>query len=98
MKFTKKISILIAVIIIILIITNPSYKKFQDYSKEFKVVGVYSTSKKTFEGFLFSIYTKQVAQVGDEHTHVFTLKYLGILSNFFEISRTEKNINRYYIK
>jgi len=102
MKFSKSKFILFAVAII-LIITNPSYSKFNNFIKEIPIVGTYTTAKKTFNGFIFSIYSKEIVYTYTEGFSynkkdeiigsITTVKYLGVLSNFFKISEEAKKVN-----
>lgn len=99
MKFNKYY-LLILVVIIAFLITNPSYSKFNNYSKEIPLRGIYTYTKGTFNGFIFSIYSKEIVYTwsGDLYYHkedeeigsITTVKYLGILSNFFKISEVAK--------
>jgi hypothetical protein len=57
---------------------------------------VYINSKETFNGFEFSIYTKEIAHTWNDYGkdrigYFETIKYFGIISNFFELSKTTKN-------
>ncbi|MDP4284108.1 MAG: hypothetical protein Q8891_06770 [Bacteroidota bacterium] len=99
MKFTKKILILIGALMVILIITNPSYSSFKNYTKDFALLNVHTNTRTAFNGFIFSVYLEDIAKVGeDNNIHITTVKYLGILSNFFELSRSRKNVKDLYIK
>lgn len=98
MKFSKKVTIAVIALIVVLIISNPSYIKFKNYSQEFNVDGVHINCKQTFNGFLFSVYAKEVAQAKwPNGSHIVVVRYLGILSNFFELSRSNQDIQNYHI-
>jgi|SRR5690348_14880782 len=97
MKRPKKSIIIIAIVIIILLITNPSYTKFDKFSKDFPVKNNHVNVERTLNLFLFSIYTKKIAHTWNQSFYkerignIETIKYLGILSNFFEISHNDKD-------
>ena len=99
MKFSKKIIISATAFIVILLITNPSYYKFNNFTKEIPVRGIYTNTKQTFNGFVFSIYSKEIIYTysgvyydkrNETIGSITTIKYLGILSNFFRISEEAK--------
>ena len=100
-KASSKYLIVAVAVIGILLITNPSYTKFNNYSKETNFKYIHVRSKIVFNGFLFSIYTKEIAHTWGVHHYaeeererignIETVKYLGILSNFFELSRIIKD-------
>lgn len=92
MRIIKVCGIALSIVIIIFIITNPSYNKFKNFSQDIKVKEVHITTRQVFNGFLFSIYLKEIVNTynsdGKEKIGtVVKIKYLGLLSNFFELSR-----------
>lgn len=96
MKSIKRATIT-TILILIFLITNPSYNKFKQYSKDIPIEGVYFDTKELFNGFIFSIYSKEKVYTyssfakGDNIIgSITTIKYLGILSNFIKISEEAK--------
>lgn len=85
----RKPKLIIAIVIIFLIITNPSLKAFKDY------VGVRQTNlnaRRNFNFIIFSIYKEEYKNQGSEaygmssYTSSYTHYYLGIAENFFHLN------------
>ncbi len=74
----KRILIVFAVILLLLIITNPSVKRFKDFIGSNSSKGL----RRTSNWVLFSYYKDNTDD-----------KYFGILLNFFHINNTFKNEN-----
>jgi hypothetical protein len=92
MRIIKVFGIILVIATLIFIITNPSYNKFKIFSQDIKVKQVHITTRQVFNGFLFSIYQKEIVNTYDSYDKekigtVIKIKYLGLLSNFFELSR-----------
>ena len=78
-------------LLIILIFSNPSFTKFKQYSNEIPLKNTYIIYRKTFNGFFFSLYTKEVAHTWGNNKigYIESINYLGILSNFTFLSSTK---------
>lgn len=79
-------------LIIISIVTNPSYTKFKNFSKDIPIKGVYINTKELSNEFVFSVYVKEVVFTWNDYGknkigYVERTKYIGLLSNFFEYSK-----------
>lgn len=99
MKALKVCGIIIGILIIILIITNPSYTKFKNYSKDIPIKQVYINTKQLSNEFIYSVYIKETvytwnAYGKDKIGYIERTKYIGILSNFFELSK-QKDQSQY---
>ena len=92
MKTIKIFISIILFLIIILFLTNPSYTKFQNFSKGIPIKGVYINTKELSNDFIFSIYVKEVAYTWnyngeDKIGYIERTKYVGFLLNFFEFNK-----------
>ena len=91
MKFRKRF-IAIIIVFVILIFTNPTIIQFNNFSSEIPIKNHIINSKRVANGMIFSLYTKKDAFIFYDGGntiigHMETIKYLGIFSNFFKISR-----------
>jgi len=78
----KKILIVVGVVLLLLIITNPSLKAFRDFNPSLSTYSNYSVSpdyKRSINCFIFSVY-KYV-----DTDHDYSATYLGIAGNFIKI-------------
>lgn len=80
MNIPKKKYIIGIVILVILIITNPSLNAFRQYCGLTAYNNNYAVVRRTFNGFIFSIYTINGAG--------FSSKHLGMIGNFYELENT----------
>lgn len=94
MKTIKVSGVIIIIAIIILIVTNPSYTKFKNFYKDIPIKGIYVNTKQVSNEFIFSVYIKEVVFTQydefediDQIRYIERTKYIGILSNFFELSK-----------
>lgn len=93
MKRLSKLSVItIVIVLLLMIILNPSYNSFKqfatDYKNKYRVV-VHSRLKNYI---LFSIYEKKVLNLYEDEQHPTVeedKKYVGILMNFIDISKKE---------
>lgn len=66
---------------------NPSYTRFKEYSQGITTSTQKVIYKKIFNGFIFSIYQKQLFNIDEDETPTpkKSEKYLGFFMNFFKI-------------
>jgi len=79
----------IASLVLIMIITNPSYNKFKEYANESKGPLKQIAYRRTSNYLFFSIYEKQVNTAINKYAYernsfkATTTRYVGIFMNFY---------------
>jgi hypothetical protein len=93
----KKYKYIIAALILILLLTNPSMQKFQDFKGQKNIVN--GELKRNFNFLLFSIYSdnselkydKDYSSRYEEYSKYRIHKYyVGVLMNFVKVTETEE--------
>ena len=85
--YKNRIFQITAIILLLLMLLNPSYTRFKEYSQELTNARRKVVYKRTFNGLVFSIYQKKIFDVyeGKTPTPKKSEKYLGFFMNFFKI-------------
>ena len=86
--FKNRIFQITATLLLILMLLNPSYTRFKEYSQELTNAQRKVVYKRTFNGLVFSIYQKQIFDIEEDEppTPETPEKYLGFCMNFIKLS------------
>ena len=102
-KILKYTAITIGVLIGLLLFSNPSYSKFKQFANEIPLENQSIICKPISNRWIYSIYSKEIVYTESSRyskekyekiLYVETTMYYGILSNFYEFSRSKSIAQR----